>query len=277
MKKELKYYYLISISFFLVWLTFWLYLQIFVRDPTSVLFAAFSDSYGAMALISGVIAFAVAQKWGGMKSLVGKAIFMFAIGLLLQAFGQITYTVYAVFLQTDVPYPSLGDVGYFGSIPFYAYGAWLLGKVSGSYVTLQKHKGNILWILLIPAIILYFSYKAFLIGYEFDWNYPLVIFMDFGYPLGQAYYISLAILAYILTRKLLGGMMKSRVLLILLALVIQYVADYMFLYQYARGTWYPGGINDLTYLIAYFVMTIAIIKFTEPYERLVKGNKPKDG
>jgi hypothetical protein len=85
--------------------------------------------------------------------------------------------------------------------------------------------------------------------------------LDFGYPFGQAIYISIAILAFLFSRRLLSGLMRPKILLILAALCMQYASDFTFLYQSHHNTWKAGGVNDYMYLIAYFIMTIALLSF----------------
>jgi hypothetical protein len=101
---------------------------------------------------------------------------------------------------------------------------------------------------------------------------PLVVFLDFGYPLGQAIYISLAVLTYLLSRSVLGGIMKMRILFILFALVIQYMSDYTFLYQASRGVWHAGGINDFLYITAYFIMALSLLQFESVYRTIKERN-----
>ena len=99
----------------------------------------------------------------------------------------------------------------------------------------------------------------FLQKYEFDWGQPLKIFLDFGYPFGQAIYVSLALLTYTLSKSVLGGIMKKKILFILFAFLMQYVADYNFLFQSSRGTWANGGYGDFLYFLAYFLMTLGLL------------------
>ena len=103
------------------------------------------------------------------------------------------------------------------------------------------------------------SYTLFLRSYEFDWSQPLKVFLDFGYPLGQACYVSVAILTLLLSRKILGGMMRGPILAILIALIVQYASDFNFLYQANQGTWFVGGYGDELYAISYFLMSIALM------------------
>ena len=51
----------------------------------------------------------------------------------------------------------------------------------------------------------------------------------------------------------------------------QYLADYNFLFQNSRGTWYNGGYGDYLYLLAYFLMSIGIIQLKTIHTQLSKG------
>jgi len=268
LKKELS----VKVIFLLfIFFTFsWFFIN-FSFESNSFWHNLFSDTYGIVAAFGGLWGLRIGERWGGLKSVMGKAIGFFSLGLLFQAFGQFIYSIYYLFLQVEVPYPSLGDLGYFGSIPFYIYAVLMLAKASGVRISLKSF-GNKIQAVLIPVLGLVISYYVFLRGYEFDWSAPLVIFLDFGYPLGQAVYIILAILTFLLSRRVLGGIMRGKILLILLALVIQYIADFMFLYQFSREAWSAGGINDLTYLIAYFIMTYSLIQLKLVSDKLRQGS-----
>ncbi len=219
----------------------------------------YAATYGLIALLGGIWGIIIAQKWGGFQSLIGRSIIYLSLGLLLQEFGQLVFTSYYFFLQVEIPYPSLADLGFFGSIPLYILGISSLAKASGLQLGLAKLGGKIQAFLL-PIILLIASYVVFLRGYEFDLTTPLRIFLDFGYPLGQAIYISIALLTYILSRRLLGGIMRGKVFFIVLAFITQYVADYNFLLQNSRGTWINGGYGDQLYLLAYFLLALGILQ-----------------
>lgn len=229
-------------------------------DSKNQLFAA---SYGVMALVGGFVGLAASRKWGGAKSVLGKALLLFSLGLFAQEFGQLTYSYYIYFLKEPVPYPSIGDIGYFGSVLLYIWAAVLLAKTAGVGVAL-KSKSRVLFALLLPAAMLAISYTVFLRGYKFDFSSlhsSLTVFLDFGYPLGQAIYVAIAFLTYLLSKKLLGGVMKKKILILLFALVVQYIADFTFLYQNIHEKWVVGGWNDYLYLVAYFIMAIALNGF----------------
>lgn len=257
----------VALVIFIFFTSWWVIIQFPPFSQNTGLVQNFGVTYGVMALWGGIWGVIISKKWGGKKSIMGKAILFFALGLFAQVFGQIAYSYYIYILGIEVPYPSLGDIGYFGSIPLYIYGVWLLAKASGAQITLGTYKNKI-QALLIPILMLVFSYILFLQNYEFDWTSPLAIFLDFGYPMGQAIYISIAILTYFLTRKMLGGVMKYRILFILFALFVQYISDYTFLYQVSNETWRLGGINEFMYLVSYLLMTLAIIQLETVFKKL---------
>jgi hypothetical protein len=233
----------------------------------------FTVSYGVIALYGGVIGLLASKKWGGAKSLLGRTILLFSIGLLLQEVGQLFYTYYIYFKHTEVPYPSLGDIGYFGSVLCYIGGTILLTKTSGVKFSLHNYYNRLI-LLALPIAMLVVSYMMFLKDYQY--TNALTAFLDFGYPLGQAIYISIAILAYLLSIKLLGGVVRKAILFIIFALVVQYVADSTFLYQVQKGTWYAGGWNDYIYVLSYFVMSLALLKFYTTYSDLRSASKASD-
>lgn len=254
--------------FFVILSLFWFIFNIFSQpdqiDNKKVIWASL---YQVVAIYGGVWGLIVARSWGGVKSVMGRSIISFSLGLLFQALGQSVYSVYNLILNVDVPYPSVGDIGFFGSILLYVYGIILLAKSSGVKFSLHSYFKKIQSIL-IPAAVLLMSYWFFLRTYEFDWSDPLRIFLDFGYPLGQAIYISLAILTFILSKNFLGGLMRNKVLFILFALLVQYVADYNFLYQASQLTWNNGEYGDLIYLFSYFLMAIGISKLHITYIKM---------
>ena len=229
-------------------------------NPSDFALELFSGTYWVMAFLGALAGLKISGLWGGRESYIGRAIQMFSFGLLAQVFGQITYSLYTLILHDEIPYPSIGDIGYFGAIPLYIYGVWLLGKAVGAQVSL-KSLGSKLQAIIIPLAILAVSYWFFLRGYEPDWSQPLIVFLDLGYPLGPAVYFSLAILVFTLSRKFLGGVMRSVILFVLFALVMQYLADFMFLYQNYHETWTTAGLNDYVYLFSYFVITISLLPF----------------
>lgn len=238
--------------FFTIW---WVYLQVFVA-PSDAQYAIFTATKGIMAFFGGICGLFIAHSWGGMKSQLGRSIYMFSTGLLFQAFGEVVWSIDATIQKIEMPYPSLADVGYFGTIPIYAYGLVLLAKASGIRLSIQSYRKKITAIL-VPITMLSISYILFLRTYEFDLSNPLLIFLDFGYPTAEAVNISMVINIFILSRTILDGILRSKALLLLLAVVAQFAADYVFLLT--TDIYYQGNFVAMMYLTAFFSMTLALL------------------
>lgn len=262
----------ISILFFVIVTVWWMLLPA-NSDLQEIMSKRFlwGSFYQIIALWGGLVGILIAQSWGGVKSVLGRSALAFSIGLLLQVFGQSVYSYYNLIAKIEAPYPSIGDVGFFGSIPLYIWGVLSLGRAAGVRVSLRSFSNQI-WAVIIPLILLSGSYIIFLQGHTYDWSVPLTTFLDFAYPLGQAFYVSLALLIFFLSRKVLGGIMRGPTIFFLFALVVQYLADFNFLYQASRGTWYVAGYGDYLYAISYLVMSLALFYLGISYKTLAQKN-----
>ena len=227
----------------------------------------FGGTYGVTALIGSIIGFVTASRWGGFKTVLGKALMFFSIGLLAQEAGQLITTYYIYGMHIDIPYPSWGDLAYFSSTLSYLLGGFYLCKSVGAGIALKSGKFKAIAVL-VPVLMLAISYGFFLNHHQYDFYKPLTVFLDAGYPLGDALYVSMALLAFLLSRKLLGGVMRKGLLVLMLALAVQYAADFTFLYKSSRGTWIAGSYDDIFYLSAYFTTAIALSIFYKVYSNL---------
>lgn len=256
---------------FLLLSVWWVSINLHFLTPDNFAYDLFSDVYGVMALWGGLWGLRTAKQWGGVHSVMGRMLLAFSVGLLCQVFGQVVYSFYFYYLHVDNPYPSIGDIGFYATIPAYIYGVIQVGKVAGVHWSVDAFKKNPV-VIVLPLLLLFATYKLFLEGYEFDWSAPLTVFLDLVNPLGQAIYISMAFLVFILSQDKLGGIMRSNVLLLLGALLAQYLADFIFLYKTSREAWVSGGISEYLYLVAYFIMTIGVIKLSLIFRSLKDGN-----
>lgn len=230
----------------------------------------FTLVYALLPLWGGIIGLVTAKRWGGIKSVLGKSLIMFSLGLLGQFFGQALYSYYIYILGIDDPYPSIGDIGFFSTGFFYIYGLVLLARAVGIKFSLQG-----IWkkaqAFIIPLVILATSYNLFLSGYSFEDASLINVILDFGYPIVNAVYVSIAILVFLLSRKTLGGIMRGPLLILIVALILEYVADSMFDYQINNDLWYVGGTNDFTYLLAYGLMAFSLIHIGAAFRKAMEN------
>lgn len=215
--------------------------------------------YPFIPLIGGLYGiFVVSREWGGFKSVMGKSVLFLSLGLLAEVFGQWAWSYYTMIQSIEVPYPSIADIGYFAIIPLYSYAMYNFAKVSGIKFGLSTFLGKI-QALAVPLVMITIAYFFFLKDIQVDWSNPIRTFLDFGYPGLEPIAVSIGILTYSLSRNILGGVMRSKILYIIFALVFQFITDYTFLYQAGTGTYYNAGIVDLLYTTSFMLMVLGIL------------------
>ncbi|OGK11880.1 hypothetical protein A2954_05870 [Candidatus Roizmanbacteria bacterium RIFCSPLOWO2_01_FULL_37_12] len=223
----------------------------------------FNWFYGLIGLSGGIYGIKISvKKWGGWKSIIGKGLILLSIGLLGQWFGLQVWTYYNVFAKIEVPYPSLADIGYFALIPAYTLAAWMFTHASGAKFSLRTKSGK-LYALLIPLVSLTLAYAIFLKDIGFNLSNPIKLFLDIGYPLGEMLPVSIAAFTLTLSKRLLGGTMKSRIIFLIGAFFFQFLTEYAFLYTAGIETYINGGWNDLMYATSYTIMSLALIAFND--------------
>ena len=261
-------FYNYTISFiYIFYVCWWIFLHVSSLNEGGQFNDYFTDTYGLLAFVGGVIGLAVARRWDFTKSLIGKAIVFLAAGLLSQFLGQLSYTMLFYVYGIENAYPAFGEIFFLATIPFAILGVTNIAKASGFTITANSYKKKAQTVL-IPAAMVLVSYLLFLRNYDIA-GVPFKFWiLDYIYPLGQALFVSLAFLTYITINKILGGIMRKKILFILLALVFQYVADSMFIYETRADIWYPGGYSDLMFLTSYFLMAKGLILFDKVEEEI---------
>jgi len=241
-------------------LIFWIWINMQGLEEGSI-----NNSYGLLypiiSLIGGLYGIiSVAPKWGGYKTVMGRGILFLSLGLLAEVFGQWAWSYFTIVSQIEVPYPSVADVGYFLIVPLYSYAMYNFAIAAGVKFSLRRYVGK-LQAVIIPAAMIAVAYFLFLRHVEIDLTSPIRTFLDFGYPGFEAIAISISILTYSLSRGVLGGVMHSRILYLVVALMAQYITDYTFLFRAGIGTYYNAGPVDLMYTISLTIMALGIISF----------------
>lgn len=252
--KQLKISEIILLIFFVLYLVGWLGTQIL---DSELLYVGWGVSYWIFAFCGFLAGFIISKRWGGYQSVLGRTLLALAFGLLAQAIGQ-NLTNYYILTET-LKFPSIADFVFFCSVPFYIYGSVMLVKLTGVQAALQKTKnkvigGSIFFGMVVVAYI-------FLIGgvaYDFS-NIPLLI-VDFGYPILETVFVAFSLMAVVLSRNILGGLMRKPMLLLLIALVLQYLGDFLFIILLGNNAYVAGSYNDFIFLLAYFTMTYAILE-----------------
>jgi hypothetical protein len=227
-----------------------------------------TDTYGVVALVAAIMGILVSRDWGGKYSFVGKALIFLSMGLLMQFLGNLSYTLIYYLTNIENPYPAFGEVFYVLSVPLYIFGIWYLGISSGALYKLKTKKGKTITIC-ITITLLIASYLLFIYN-KVDMSEPILsIVLEYYYPMAQTLFVALAICTFVLSTELLGGIMRARVLFILFALVFQYFADGVFLYNTRNDLWQPAGVSDLMFIFSYFLMGLGLILYENAAKKIL--------
>jgi hypothetical protein len=221
----------------------------------------FAFAYGIIPIIGGVMGFRKAEKWGLLKSSLGKALLFLSLGLITWGYGELIWSFYNFILHQEVPYPSWADAGFMVSWPLWFTGVYHLGKATGVKFGLRKMGGKLL-VVIAPIVVFIVSYYLLVVvarqgSFQLEGG-PLKIFFDIAYPLMDVIILTLAVLIYGLTFKYLGGQFKLPVLIILAGFISNYIADFGFSYTTTVGTFYNGNWVDLAFATTMFLLSFGI-------------------
>lgn len=256
----------ITLILFGILTIFWVILQ--MKIVPWKLADIFSSTYFIVPLWGALWAGSLANKWRGIKSIMGKTMLVFSLGLLCQVMGQVSYAAYVHILHIQIPYPSLGDLGYFGSTLCYLYGIFLLFKVASikfKVGLILKH----IYASIIYVICLLIGILIFLQSYVFQFSDMLKLFLDLWYPIVGIVNFYIALLLYLELKNNNKNILKDKIVFFVFALLVQFLSDAVFIYQANLETWTGGQVNDYMYLLGYLFMTLAILKLNSHLFNLI--------
>lgn len=252
------------LAYFALMMVYWVGLQLLGSTDLNVNLL-YSFSLNTLAFLGGVFGVATSKKWGGVRSALGKGILFLSLGLVSWGgVGGYIWSFYNFVLRQDIPYPSFSDVGFIAAVPLWAVGMFYLAKATGVKYGLRGVAGKV-YLLLFPILTFILSY-FFLVtvardGVVTDGGESIKIFFDFAYPIGDVVIITIALLIYGLTLKLLGGLYKWPVRITLLGFVVMFFADMAFSYSTTVETYYNGNYADLLFTVALFLIGFGITRF----------------
>jgi hypothetical protein len=225
----------------------------------------YSFLFGLTPLIGGVIALFSANKWGGLRTAIGKAVFFIGLGIFFWGCGEMIWSYYNFFLGIPAPYPSLADVGFAPSIFFYGLGAFYLSKVTGAKFGLRNKIAK-LFVVIAQVIIVALSYYVLVVIARNGVIVPegeslLKIILDIAYPLGDFLALTIAVIISGLSFKYLGGRYTFDIAAILLGLGVMFVGDSFFSYTTTVGTYYNANWGDLFLMLGTFLLTYGVLGF----------------
>lgn len=271
MKRKTKSHFLLysPLVIGLSWMVWWIFINFFGYEGSR---DNFTDTYSLVALIGSVVGLIVAKKWGGFSSRFGKSIAFFAIGLGLQFLGQLIYGYYFRVLDVELAYPSIGDIPYLLSNVMYVLAVINILRVITPVGSFLKPLKVLVTSLVMSLGVLAAMYFGFLHLAAQDERGLIFQVVNIAYPLIQSVYFLFGLIALLQARRIAGGKMFWAVFVLLIALVVQYSADFMFLYQSYHDTWEAARLNDLIFVSAYTLMVLSILMINQVRLQLTSSN-----
>lgn len=258
------------LCYYILIVTWWfvLYVQGIKFSPINYWY---QFAFGLIPLLGGFAGLVRANEWGLFKSKVGIALTSISLGLITWGIGQMFWSIYYnIILNVEIPYPSLADVGYIMSWPFWAIGIVHLSRATGAHSSLKNITGKLLLFIVPIALILVSYYLLIIVARagtltDFSEGY-LKIFFDLSYPIGDVVILTLATLIFGLSINYLGGKYRISILTLLLGFVVNYIVDFAFSYTTTAETYYNGHWVDLLFPTAMTLIAIAVNNFSTEVE-----------
>ncbi len=252
-------------------ITYWMFIN-FTNVKSIFWYHLNSLFLSGIPLYGGIMGLYIAKSWGLFKSLVGKSLFFFSLGLLSWGLGNLVWAYYNFFLNVHVPYPSWADLGYLPSYILFTIGIIHLPHALGKKSYIQKKYGKLLF--LIPVLVLALSYYLVVLITKNDLVFSPVtsitkLFFDIAYPVADAIILTAALLVGI-SFKFLGGKYKLSMYSFILGFCFLYIADFLFSYTTTIGIFHDGGLIDIFFIIGYFFLTFGILGFHFKPEKEIK-------
>lgn len=185
------------------------------------------------------------------KSVIGKSIAFISLGMLSWGIGSLVWLYYNIMLQTEVPYPSLADVGFLGTIPLATCGLFLLLK----NIKIKFDAKIIFKVIAIPIVVFLFTYWLFIHSKLGENVSTLEKILNVTYPMGDVVFLSFTIVILSLTK---GAKLFRSISMICAGFIIQTIADFSFSWTTATGTYYSGNWVDVLFALAFFTLGIGM-------------------
>ncbi len=219
-------------------------------------------TYGILAFSS--VAYSTLRKPNSHHSEASR---YFAYGLMGQGIGLVIWVAYNL-TGTEVPYPSLADLGYASLIPCYILASlYFIGSPKADdALQFLRRKDVLLFTIPIGILLGGYMYYAAFAGQSVLIR-QITSILNILYPLGEMAPVMIVLYGYIKQKLTMQTSEKMIILFLIAALIFQFVTDYTFVIRSQLGLYGNGDIVDPMYATAYFMMSIALVIMHEAQQR----------
>jgi len=216
-----------------------------------------------------------ARLWGGFKSAIGKAIVLISLGTLTWSIGMLAWNYFIFVAKIEVPYPSWADAAFILSWPLWTLGVVYLSKATGVKFALRRAEGKIL-LFVVPIVAIVASYYLLIKVarggiIDLDASNILKLFFDLFYPIGSAIILAITLTFFSLSRNFLGGKYKVPIIILIIAFLVNYLADFIFSYTTTNETYFNGHFVDFLFVTAMYLLSMYLSLMTTLKDKQLIG------
>jgi hypothetical protein len=249
----------IFVSLLLIVLLFWDAMLFSNPEKTTMLNYWFNAGYGLIYLIAGILGIVYAKRIG-LASVFGKAFAFIGGSLISYAIAQFVWLSYNLFSNVEIPYPSVADVFFLLFFPLVFTGFILLLNMYKQSIT---KKMLIQFAIIVPVV----SIISLAVIFKPDISSDLSFWqktLNIVYPVSDTLLLCLILIML----RISGGYFRSTILFFAAAGTMQLVADFLFTYRSASGTYWNGDIADLFFMIASYLFLLSFVYFMQKMTEL---------
>src|SRR3989338_3111283 len=232
-----------------------------LRDATFSYLEGFP--LGLLPLFGGFFGLKLSKKWRVSSRDLARAVTFLSCGLITWGIGTaVFFPYYNLIYNIPAPYPSLADVGYVASYPLWGIGLIYLLRTTGIKLQLKKLTGKIMLFALtvFPAISSYYLFFLVARGRGIDFTQDIgKLLLDFGYYVGDIIILSLVLfIIYSLSFAEEDSKIKPAVMIILIGFIVNYIADFSFLYTTTVGIFFVASWVDFLYATDMLLLSLGV-------------------
>jgi hypothetical protein len=259
MNKKLKLFTIVGLAF--IMLASWAFL-FFTDTKEQQSNYYWQIGMGLCAVVFAFFGLMTSQKWGMLRSGVGRGIFFISLGLLMWAIGQLWWSFFLFATPgVEAPQSHLLDLVDFMAIPLWFVGVIMLSQATGARYGLRTIWGKIFVVVFSAAMIAASYYFLVIVARGGNAYFDQTIlkqFFDLGYSVADSVLCATSIAIFALSWKLLGGRFKLPISVILLGFVLLFISDFSFSYYDGRAEYYNGNISDLFFMLTVVALGLGL-------------------
>lgn len=222
--------------------------QSFYPDFMFLFSNAFPPFVAGAAFISSILA--LRRYLGNFKERFSQIWLGFASAMGLWFLGELCWAVYTLFLNIEIPYPSIGDVFWLGGyIPMFTALFLYVKPFSETISKNVRYAITSITLGLFALVLVTLHYHPL----KFKEN-MVTVFIDFAYPILDLLLLYTAILGLIIFLK---GKLGKPWLLISLGTISITIADILFSYTTTYELYYCGHPLELLFHFGYILLLLA--------------------